>query len=298
MSPERQDNLKRDNVVLGMAAAMGAFFMFSLMVLFAKLLSENHSVIEIAFYRNLIGILPFLFVIFALGRRDIMQLHTKPVLVISRAVIGTASLIITFFAYSLMPLAETTALLFASSLFIPVLAVFILREAVGPYRWSAVIVGFAGVLVMVRPTGDVYVLGVVVALSAALLHAILQIFLRYLGRFEKPETISFYFFVVGTLLTATAMPFIAVRPTIDELPLLLGVGLSGAAAQWMLSLAYRHAPAAVVSVFNFSSIVWATLFGFMIWNEWPTSTVVAGAVIVIASNLLIIWRESRRSSPS
>lgn len=298
MSPERQKNLKRDNVVLGMAAAMGAFFMFSLMVLFAKLLSENHSVIEIAFYRNLIGTLPFLFAIFALGRRDIMQLHTKPVLVISRAVIGTASLTITFLAYSLMPLAETTALLFASSLFIPVLAVFILREAVGPYRWSAVIVGFAGILIMVRPTGDVYVLGVAVALCAALLHAILQIILRYLGRFEKPETISFYFFMVGTLLTAIAMPFVAVRPTINELPLLLGVGLSGAAAQWMLSLAYRHAPAAVVSVFNYSSIVWATLFGFMIWNDWPTSTVVAGAVIVIASNLLIIWRESRRPSPS
>jgi drug/metabolite transporter (DMT)-like permease len=298
MSPERQDNLKRDNVVLGMAAAMGAFFMFSLMVLFAKLLSENHSVIEIAFYRNLIGTLPFLFVIFALGRRDIMQLHTKPVLVISRAVIGTASLIITFFAYSLMPLAETTALLFASSLFIPVLAVLILKESVGPYRWSAIVFGFAGVVVMARPTGDVYVLGVAVALSAALLHAILQIMLRYLGQFEKPETISFYFFMVGTLLTAIAMPFVAVRPTINELPLLLGVGLSGAAAQWMLSLAYRHAPAAVVSVFNYSSIVWATLFGFMIWNDWPTSTVVAGAVIVIASNLLIIWRESRRSSPS
>jgi drug/metabolite transporter (DMT)-like permease len=298
MSPERQDNLKRDNVVLGMAAAMGAFFMFSLMVLFAKLLSENHSVIEIAFYRNLIGTLPFLFVIFALGRRDIMQLHTKPVLVISRAVIGTASLIITFFAYSLMPLAETTALLFASSLFIPVLAVLILKESVGPYRWSAIVFGFAGVVVMARPTGDVYVLGVAVALSAALLHAILQIMLRYLGQFEKPETISFYFFVVGTLITAIAMPFIAVRPTVDEFPLLLGVGFSGAAAQWMLSVAYKNAPAAIVTVFNYTSFVWATLFGFMIWNDWPTSTVVAGAVIVIASNLLIIWRESRRPSPS
>jgi len=297
MPPEKHTTPHRDNVVLGMASALGAYFMFSLMVLFAKLLSVNHSVIEIAFYRNLIGTLPFLFVIFALGRRDIVQLHTKPVLVISRAIIGTASLIITFFAYSLMPLAQTTALLFASSLFIPVLAVFILREAVGPYRWSAVIVGFAGVLIMVRPTGDIYVLGVVVALCAALLHAILQIILRYLGQFEKPETISFYFFVVGTLITAIAMPFIAVRPTIDEFPLLLGVGLSGAAAQWMLSLAYRHAPAAVVSVFNYTSIVWATLFGFMIWNEWPLPTVIAGAVIVIASNLLIIWRESQRTSP-
>jgi len=281
-----------------MAAGLGAFFMFSLMVLFAKILSENHSVIEIAFYRNLIGTLPFLFVIFALGRRDIVRLNTKPVLGVSRAALGAASLMLTFYAYSLMPLAETTALLFASSLFIPVLAVLILNESVGPYRWSAIAFGFAGVIVMVRPTGDVFMLGVVVALGAALLHATLQIILRYLGQFEKPETISFYFFVVGTLITAVAMPFVAVKPTVSEFPLLLGVGFSGAAAQWMLSVAYKNAPAAVVTVFNYTSIVWATLFGFMIWNEWPMPTVIAGAVIVIASNLLIIWRESRHSSIS
>jgi drug/metabolite transporter (DMT)-like permease len=197
-----------------------------------------------------------------------------------------------------MPLAETTALLFASSLFIPVLAVFVLKETVGPYRWSAVFAGFAGVIVMARPTGDIYVLGVTVALVAALLHAILQIILRYLGRFERPETISFYFFAVGTVITALAMPFVAVTPAISEIPWLLGIGLSGAAAQWMLSTAYRHAPAAVVSVFNYTSIVWATLFGFMIWNEWPLPTVVAGAAIVIASNLLIIWREQRLASMS
>jgi len=272
--------------------------MFSVMVMLAKILSANHSVVEIAFYRNAIGTVPFLFVILAFGRRDLLQLHTKPVLVISRAVLGTVSLTFTFFAYSLMPLAETTALLFASSLFIPVLAVLILRESVGPTRWSAVIAGFAGVLVMARPTGDVYVLGVAVALGAALLHAILQIILRYLGRFEKPETISFYFFLVGTFITALAMPFVAVTPTVSEIPLLLGVGLSGAAAQWMLSVAYRHAPAAVVSVFNYTSIVWATLFGFMIWNEWPVPAVIAGAAIVIASNLLIIWREKRLASVS
>ena len=290
--------MPRENIVLGMAAGLGAHFMFSLMVLFAKILSANHSVVEIAFYRNAIGTVPFLFVIYAFGRRDLLRLHTKPVLVISRAVLGTVSLTVTFFAYSLMPLAETTALLFASSLFIPVLAVLILRESVGLYRWSAVVVGFAGVIVMARPSGDVYVLGVTVALSAALLHAILQIILRYLGRFEKPETISFYFFLVGTFITALAMPFVATTPTISEIPLLLGVGLSGAAAQWMLSVAYRHAPAAVVSVFNYTSIVWATLFGFMIWNEWPLPTVVAGAAIVIASNLLIIWREKRLASSS
>ena len=89
------------------------------------------------------------------------------------------------------------------------------------------------------------------------------------------------------------MPFVAVTPTLAEIPLLLGVGLSGALAQWLLSIAFRNAPAAVVTVFNYSGIVWATLFGWMIWNEWPLTTVLIGAGIVIASNGLIIWRESR-----
>ena len=110
---------------------------------------------------------------------------------------------------------------------------------------------------------------------------------------ESTETIAFYFFVVGLILTALPLPFIAVRPTVEEIPLLLGVGLSGAAAQWLLTYAFRNAQAAIVTVFNYSSIVWAALFGWMIWNEWPLPTVVIGAVIVIASNILMIWRESR-----
>ena len=293
MREEKQAPAHPEHVVLGMAAGMGAYFMFSVMVLFAKLLSVNHSVIEIAFYRNLIGSLPFLFVVFALGRRDILVLRTRPVLVGFRAILGSISLVVTFWAFSLMPLADTTALLFASSLFIPVLGVVFLKELVGPYRWSAVIIGFAGVVIMARPTGDVYVLGISVALCAAFLHATLQIILRYLGRFESPETISFYFFIIGTIVTALALPFVAVTPATNEIPLLFGVGLSGAAAQWLLSIAYKNAPAAVVTVFNYTSIIWATLFGWMIWNEWPLPAVIAGAAIVIASNVLIVWRESR-----
>lgn len=290
---EEPAHTHRDHVVRGMAAGMGAYFMLSVMVMFAKLLSENHSVIEIAFYRNVIGSLPFLFIVFALGKREILVLRTKPFTVGIRAVIGTVSLIATFAAYSLMPLADTTALLFASSLFIPILAIFVLRESVGPYRWTAVLIGFVGVAVMAQPTGAMNVLGVSVALSAALLHAILQIILRYLGRYETPETITFYFFVIGAVLTALALPFVAVTPTLDEVPLLLGVGLSGALAQWLLSVAYRNAPAAVVTVFNYTSIIWATLFGWMIWNEWPLPAVMAGAAIVITSNILIVWRETR-----
>lgn len=293
MSKEKSALVHQEHVVRGMIAAMGAFFMFTVMNMFAKLLSANHSVIEIAFYRNLIACLPFLIMIFAFGRREILVIRTKPSLVGIRAVIGTMSLVTTFYAYSLMPMADTTALLFTASLFIPVLGVIFLKESVGIYRWSAVAIGFVGVLIMSHPSGDVYTLGILVALFAALLHAVLQIILRYLGRYESPETISFYFFVIGVFLTALPLPFIAVRPTMAEVPLLIGVGLSGAAAQWLLSIAFRNARAAIVTVFNYSSIVWAALFGWMIWSEWPMPTVITGAAVVIASNILMIWRESR-----
>jgi drug/metabolite transporter (DMT)-like permease len=293
MPQEQSANTHRDHVVLGMIAAMGAFFSFTVMNMFAKLLSANHSVIEIAFYRNLIASVPFLIMVFAFGRREILVLRTKPTLVGLRAVLGTVSLITTFAAFSLMPMADTTALLFTSSLFIPVLGVIFLKESVGPYRWAAVAIGFIGVVIMSHPSGEVYTLGIVVAMCAALMHATLQIILRYLGRYESPETISFYFFIIGTFITALPLPFIAVRPTLAEVPLLFGVGLSGAAAQWLISIAFRNAPAAIVTVFNYSGIVWATLFGWMIWNDWPLPTVIAGGAVVIASNILMIWRESR-----
>jgi drug/metabolite transporter (DMT)-like permease len=293
MPKEQSTQAHQENVIRGMGAAMGAFFMFTVMNMFAKLLSTNHSVIEIAFYRNLIACIPFLIMIFVFGRREILVIHSKPSLVGIRAVIGTISLVTTFAAFSLMPMADTTALLFTASLFIPVLGVFFLKESVGPYRWAAVAMGFIGVVIMSHPSGEMHILGILVALFAALLHAILQIILRYLGRYESPETISFYFFVVGVFLTALPLPFIAVRPTMAEIPLFLGIGLSGAAAQWLLSVAFRNARVAIVTVFNYSGIVWATLFGWMIWNDWPMPTVMAGAAVVIASNVLIIWRESR-----
>jgi drug/metabolite transporter (DMT)-like permease len=284
----------KEHVVRGMAAALGAFFMFTVMNVFAKLLSAQHSVIEIAFYRNLIACLPFLFMVFVLGRREILVIQSKPSLVGLRAVLGAVSLVTTFAAFSLMPMAETTVLLFTASLFIPVLGVFFLGEKVGPWRWAAVVIGFMGVVIMARPGGNVHMLGVMVALGAALMHATLQIVLRYLSRYESPETVTFYFMVIGTLVTALPLPFVAVTPTLAEVPLLFGVGLSGALAQWLLSNAFRNAPAAIVTVFNYSGIVWATLFGWLIWSDWPLPQVLVGAAVVIASNALIIWRESRR----
>ena len=283
----------RDNIPLGILAAIAAFFLFSVMITFAKMLSERHSVVEIAFYRNLVACLPFLFVIFALGRRDILKLRSKPRLVGLRAVFGVVSLSLTFYAYSLMPMADATALRFTSSLLVPMLGIAMLGEHVGAYRWSAVVFGFVGVLIMLQPAGGANYLGATVALTAAGIQAVMQIMLRFLAGFERPETVAFYFVLIGTILTALPMPFLFVMPTVDEIGLIIGLGLSGAFAQWMLTVAYSLAPVAIVAVLNYSSIVWATLFGWLIWNDWPVTAVIVGAAVVIASNLLVIWRETR-----
>ena len=132
MPADDSDKPGQEHLALGMAAAIGAFIAFTVMNVFAKLLSDEHSVVEIAFYRNLVACLPFLAAVFVFGRREILVVQSQPTLIAIRAVLGTVTLTLTFAAYSLMPMADTAALLFAASLFIPILGVIVLRERVGP----------------------------------------------------------------------------------------------------------------------------------------------------------------------
>jgi drug/metabolite transporter (DMT)-like permease len=282
-----------DQTIVGMGCAIGAFFMFAVMQTFAKLLSEHHHVAEIAFYRNAIGLLPFLYMIYIKGRRDIIVIKTSPKSIVTRSTLGALSLIVTFAAFAALPMADATAFLFTSSLIIPALGFFFLKELVGPYRWSAIIVGFIGVLIMLQPTGEGNLTGVMLALSAAMLHAILQIMLRALGKTESPETVTFYFIFIGMFVCLIPMPLIFAVPRWEEIPLILGVGISGVIAQMLISTAYKHAQASIVTVFNYSGIIWATLFGWMFWNEWPDEAILAGGFIVIASNVFIIYREQK-----
>lgn len=281
----------KENAFRGMAAAIGAFFLFAVMNVFAKKLSEHHHVMEIAFYRNFIAVLPMLFWICVRGRRDILTIKSNPKTVVIRSIMGTISLALTFAAFSLLPMADATAFLFTSSLVVPVLGYFFLKERVGPYRWGAVLVGFSGVLVMLQPSGDVNTLGITIALSAAMMHAALQTILRALGKTESPETVTFYFLFIGAFFSLIPMPFFFTMPVWSDIPYIIGVGVTGLLAQLLLSTAYKNAQASTVTVFNYSGIIWSTFFGWMVWNEWPDRLIFIGGGIVIASNLFIIYRE-------
>lgn len=275
----------------GMACAATAYFMLSMMMVFSKLLSQTHSVIEVSFYRNLIAVLPLVFFIFVMGNRDIMKIRSKPGVLILRGVLGTFGMFLTFGAFALLPLADATVLLFASSIFLPILSYFFLKESISRSRWSAIALGMIGVLIMARPTGEVNVMGIAVALSAAFVHAIIGTILRHLGKSEPPLTVTFYFLLIGTVISAVPMPVMATPLNVNAMWLILGLGMTGLAGQAFLSSAFKFAPASVVTIFNYTGLIWATFFGWWLWNDWPSTPVWIGGGIVIASNIFIVLRE-------
>ncbi len=281
------------HIIKAMLAGIIAFFMFSVMSVFIKILSETHHVIEIAFYRNLTGSLPFLFMAFFMGRKDILKIQQKPKLVVIRAVLGTITMMMLFGAIAVMPLAEVTAFFFTASLISPVIAYFVLKEKVGAYRWIAIFLGFVGVLIMLQPEGGINTLGVTLALIAAFSAAIIQILLRHLGTYEKPETLTFYFGVIGTAITVVLLPFFNAPFILSEIPLIIGLGITGALGQFLLAYAFGNGPVSVITIFNYSGIIWATLFGWLFWQDFPALTIWIGGAIVIGSNIFIVWREQK-----
>ncbi|MGB0720390.1 MAG: DMT family transporter, partial [Bdellovibrionales bacterium] len=199
-----------DNLLKGIAFALFAFFLFAVMSAAAKILANTygHHVAEIAFYRNLIFLIPLL--AYMTARKNPALFKTKkPKGVAFRAIIGSISLITTYAAFAHLPMADTTVLLFASTLITPIIVHFALREHVGIYRWSAILVGMGGVLLMAAPTGSVSPLGVGFALAAATMHAMMYSVLRYL-KTENSLTVTFYFILAGVVIPGIFfMPFVA-----------------------------------------------------------------------------------------
>ena len=285
--------LHTDRIALGMAASAASIFMLNTMNVFAKLLSPTHSVIEVAFYRNAIAVLPFAVWIFLLGRRDLLKINSRPDAIVLRSVIGTISLIATFKAFNFLPMADAQALFFTSSLFLPAMGWLFLKERVSPHRWSAVLIGFLGMIVIARPSGDVNTMGVTFALSAAFMHASLGTLLRVLGRTERPETVTFYFLVIGTAMTGLAMPFVGKIPQISEIPLFIGAGISGAFAQIFLLGGFQICAGRA----RHDLQLHRDRVGDRIWlvhlGDWPGSAGLDRARIIVASSLFIVWRENR-----
>jgi drug/metabolite transporter (DMT)-like permease len=213
---------------------------------------------------------------------------------VGRMALGVAAMGLNFLAFILLPLAEATAIGFSVPIFAVMLAALVLHEPTGRWRWSAVAAGFVGVLLIVQPTsGEVPLLGASVALVAALMTASVTIVIRRLGKTERAATTVFWFAFSSLVPLGLAMLFFARSHDATTWLLLAGLALAGGLAQLTLTSALRLAPVALVMPMDYTSLLWALLLGTWLFAEVPTPWIWIGAPIIIASGLVIVWREHR-----
>lgn len=257
----------------------------------AKITSDNHSPIEIIFYRSAIGLI-IIFIWLSL-HKNMHRLKTeKPLLHISRALVGTTGMFFMYGAYALLPMADVSALLLTSSLFVGILSGPVLREKVGPWRWGAIIIGLIGAVIVANPTGELFnARGVIAALLAALSGACVSIFLRSMGKTEEPITTTFYVALTGLALTSLYMIFNGHLPTKDSIIPLLILSFAGTLSLVFKARAYQLSEASLLSPCHYTSVLWALLFGFILFSDVPTPMVLLGSLIIILSNAIILWHE-------
>jgi len=275
----------------GIAFMLLAVVVFSTQDALIKWLSPTYPVMELVFFRSFFGFVPLLPAIIRSGRAAI---HThRPLGQAGRALVGLVSMVGFFWCFGHMPLADVFGIAFTSPLFVTALSVPFLGERVGIRRWSAVSVGFIGVLIMVRPDSGIVDWASWVALFSTFLYALALVFLRTLGKTESTVSIVFYVTLTTTIASALTLPFQWVTPGPLDAVLLVAIGLMGGSAQLAITRAFRLAPAAVVAPFDYTALVYVGIIGYAVWGEVPTAMFLIGAAIVIASGLYILYRETR-----
>ncbi len=217
---------------------------------------------------------------------------------ILRGIFGTLAMSLTFAGLARLPLPEVTAIGFATPIFTLILAAFMLGERIRLIRISAVAVGLVGVLIMLWPRlgagaslGDAATLGALFILAATLCRSLVQIHVRQLVQTEHTAAVVFYFSLTASVLALFTLPFGWVLPEPQVLALLIGSGFLGGMAQILVTSAYRFGPTSMLAPYDYSSMLFAIAIGWVWFSELPTVVMLAGAALVIAGNVLVVWRE-------
>ncbi len=273
--------------------------LFAMMSALVRWLGETIPVGQVVFFRSAWAILPVV-VIYAWRRELAAAVRTgRPLGHLGRGLISMTGMFLNFAALARLPLVDATAIGFAAPLITVALAAVFLGERVRIYRWSAVAVGFVGVIVMLWPyldvgrlvSGSVATLGAFLALASAFTNAGSVVQTRRLTDTETTSSIVFYFSLFCALAGAATLPFAWVTPTWMQLAALIATGLLGGFAHLILTESYRLAPASVVAPFDYTAMIWAFVLGYVMFGEIPTLYVYVGSVIVAGAGLYVIWRE-------
>ncbi|MEP2737170.1 MAG: DMT family transporter [Erythrobacter sp.] len=262
------------------------------MAMLLKLGSEQGvHLFELIFWRQAITLFVIGAILWAGGR--LASVKTKRIGAhAKRAIYGITGMCFVYGAVILLPLAEATTISFTTPFFAVMLAVIFFKEKVGLYRWSAVILGFVGVLVIVQPASlAIDPVGLVVGLVAAFLVALISFQIQDLNNTETPWSIVFWFTALTTPLVALTLPFVASSHTAEVWAIIVAMSLSGAVAQMLLTTSLRFGSAAVIIVIDYTALLWATIYGWTVFEELPSTTVWYGAPLIIGAGLIITWRE-------
>lgn len=281
---------KPGNVRGALWILMAALF-FAVGVAFIKELGQRLHVTQILFVRQgvmVIAVLPVLITGFpSILKTDHFSIH------MARVGLALIAMLAGFSAVIHIPLADATAISFAKSFFVTIFAIWFLKEKVGVRRWTATAIGFAGVLIMVTPSGDGLNIWAIAAVVGAAAAGLVMIILRYLSRFERPVTIlSYQAIFVGVLMLAPAIYYWK-APNLHEWILLVLVGVTSFVGQLFNIRAFRVGEATAIASLDYTRLIYATLFGAIMFNEWPSFETLIGASIIIAASLYTVWREAQ-----
>lgn len=281
-----------DSVPYAVGCFLVAILLFAAMDTLIKFLSAGYPVPQLMFVRSLVALLLVGGYMFARGGGAAALRTRRPLGHVWRAFAGLLSMGCFFYAFKHLPLAEVYVLSFAGPLFITALSAPLVGETVGWRRWAAVLAGFGGVLVMARPSTGAPLLPVLVGLCAAFFYALAMLAVRGLSRTETAASIVVYLLMTTTVVSGVLAIPVWVEPSPGELGLMATVGGLGALAQVLITQAFRRAPPAVVAPFEYTGMVWASLFGYLVFGDLPTPAVLAGAMVIIGSGLYILHRET------
>jgi drug/metabolite transporter (DMT)-like permease len=290
------------NTGKGIVLKLISAVLFALMSALIRYLGARYPVGEVVFYRSAFAIVPVMLVYAWRGELAAVVRTERPFGQAGRGALSIVGMFCNFGALARLPLVESNAISFTSPLFSVALAALILKERVRIYRWSAVIIGFIGVLVVLSPhlSGDeltiamasaTSVSGVLYAIAGSATNAGTAIQTRWLTQSESTSSIVFYFSLSCALAGLVTWPFGWLSPTGTELAALISIGFLGGMGHIFLTESYRHASASVVAPFDYTSMIWALVLGYAMFGEVPTVMIIVGSLIIAASGMFVIWRE-------
>ncbi len=290
------------NIGKGIALKLLSAVLFAVMSALVRFLGARYPIGQVVFYRSAFAILPVLGIYAVRGELASAVRTERPLGQVSRGAMAIVSMFCNFGALARLPLIEANAISFTSPLVSVVLAVVFLKERVRIYRWSAVTIGFIGVLVVLAPhfSGDQLALvmvsatavwGVLYGLTGSISNAASVIQTRHLTKSETTSSIVFYFSLICAIAALLTAPFGWLRPNSVELAALVATGFLGGLGHILLTESYRYAPASIIAPFDYTSMIFALVLGYLLFGEIPTTMIVIGSTIIAAAGLFVIWRE-------